>query len=104
MATDTVALPQEFIMSVPDHALGANTPRGTRLIFRRADDAELPINGNGVLVQDAEGQLHIRVCEREVAGRLWSAAARNRNYKSFDMPLGNARLVGLVTYREAEPL
>ncbi len=100
----TPDLPQEFILAVPDDALGEKTPRGTRLIFRRADGNEAPSNGKGVLVQDNEGQMHIRVCQRDAVGQPWIAAARTRGYKSFDMSRGDAQLLGLVTYREAEPI
>ena len=93
--------PPMFEVAIPDDALGERTPKGTRLISRRVDGPEEPDDGEGVVVQDSEGRLHIRICRRDQPGQPWIAATRSDAYASFDMAGGACRLVGRVVFREA---
>ena len=97
----TESLPELFEVTMPDDALGERTPKGTRLIFRRVDGPEEPDDGEGVVVLDGEGRLHIRMCRRDQPGQPWIAATRSDAYASFDMAGGACRLVGRAVFREA---
>lgn len=93
-------IPSMFAVVMPDDAMGERTPKGVGLVFRRTDGRVTPADGEGVVVQDGAGGMHIRMAKQGLPGQPWIAAARNEAYESFEMGRDNFRLIGLLAYRQ----
>lgn len=88
-------LPSRFVLAMPDDALHPTTPRGTRLIFVSGDTP--PSFGVGVLVEDAEGQRHVRRYT-QATGAGWVAEARHDAYRNLASDDG-AKIIAWVEAR-----
>jgi transcriptional regulator with XRE-family HTH domain len=74
-------LPPQFVFAVPDGALGAMYPKGTRLLWSTARE---PMAERILLVRDQYGEAHVRQYHRGAQPGQWSAAALSPSYPSFD--------------------
>lgn len=93
MKTD--ALPQQFIVAMPDDALSPNVPKGTRLIF---DCGTTASPGMGVLVKDAGGRRHIRRYAQGV-GDSWLAQAVNPAYATLESVRDSLAILSVMVGR-----
>lgn len=89
-------LPEHFTLDMPDDSMSPATPRGTRLIFDRAESAPTP--GHGVLVIDSHGDFYIRRYQQGAGGR-WIAQATNTAYAPLESDRDALRIIAIVTGR-----
>lgn len=89
------AIPERFVLAMPDDALAPQTPRGTKLIF--VAGSEPPRYGVGVLVEDPMGARYVRRWVQGVAGG-WVAEARNNAYRNLSSSDG-AKVIAWVQAR-----
>ena len=66
-------LPELFSLAMPDDAMAPRIAKGTVLIFGRG---HAPSPGDGVLVKDRDGRMHVRRY-RQGRGGTWEAQAIN---------------------------
>lgn len=84
-------LPNAFRIDLPDDALGAKAPRGTRATFERRD----PTWGDAVLLFDAKGQPHVRVY-RQSLEHEWEGVAPHPAFATFNGSMSGVRVVAVL--------
>jgi hypothetical protein len=84
-------LPNAFKIDLPDDALGAKAPKGTRATF----ESRAPGWGDAVLLFDAKGEPHVRVY-RQSLEHAWEAYAPNPNFATFNGSMQGAHVVAVL--------
>jgi hypothetical protein len=90
-------LPPQFVFAVPDGALGAMYPKGTRFLWSTARE---PMAERILLVRDQYGEAHVRQYHRGAQPGQWSAAALSPSYPSFDGSTVNVLAVAQTEMRD----
>lgn len=88
-------LPTRFVIEVPDDALSPNLPRGTAVVFERAERAEPE---SCVLVRDAGGVRYVRRLEQGRAGQ-WVARAINEAYVTLHSDVDGLKIEAVMRWR-----
>jgi hypothetical protein len=84
-------LPNAFKIDLPDDALGAKAPSGTRATF----ECRPPAWGDAVLLFDAKGQPHVRVY-RQSLEHDWEGVAPNPAFATFTGSMSGVRVVAVL--------
>jgi hypothetical protein len=84
-------LPTAFKIDLPDDAMGAKAPRGTRATFEQRE----PEWGDAVLLFDAKGAPHVRVY-RQSLEHAWEGHAPNPNFATFHSSMPGVRVVAVL--------
>lgn len=85
-------VPDTFRAVLPDNALAPNYPAGSEIVWtlkRRAAP------GRVVLIRDAHGALHARVCRQGKAPGQWLAAPYHADFATFDSATDRIELVAV---------
>jgi transcriptional regulator with XRE-family HTH domain len=88
-------LPERFIVESPDDALSPRLPRGTAVVFERADTAQ---PGECVLVRDKRGATHMRRYVQGL-GVSFTAQALNDAYASLESERDGLQVVAVMAWR-----
>lgn len=75
------AVPDVFRTVLADDALAPDMPRGTEVVWTTK---RRPQPGRVMLLRDAHGQIHARMCHQGHAPGHWRALATSRVYVDFD--------------------
>jgi hypothetical protein len=92
----SLELPSEFAVKMPDGALGDKVPAGTKMVFKRADEAR---PRQCVLVEDKEGGRYVRRYAQG-AGGTWHAQALDDAYISLHSETHGLRILAVMTLIE----
>jgi hypothetical protein len=84
-------LPNAFKIDLPDDAMGAKAPKGTRATFER----RAPGWGDAVLLIDAKGHPHVRVY-RQSLEHDWEGVAPNPAFATFTGSMSGVRVVAVL--------
>lgn len=84
-------LPNAFKIDLPDDAMGAKAPKGTRATFEQRE----PNWGDAVLLFDAKGEPHVRVY-RQSLEHAWEGHAPNPNFATFNGSMSGVRVVAVL--------
>lgn len=84
---------EEFRTRAPDNALAPRLVAGQRFTVQRGLQ---PRGGDGVLVRDAAGVLHMRLYSPGAGGR-WAAVAENPAFQALDSERDGLSVVGVLT-------
>ena len=86
-------LDNEFFALAPDDAMAPRAPAGSRWLFIRS---ERPRFGDGVIVRDQHGMLHLREYMQGKAPGEWRAVAAREAYRSFSNVADQVQLVAVL--------
>lgn len=85
--------PEEFRTLAPDNALAPRLVAGQRFTVQTGIQ---PRGGDGVLVRDSVGVLHMRLYSPGAGGR-WAAVADNPAFQALDSERDGLTVVGVLT-------
>lgn len=84
-------LPNAFKIELPDDALGAKAPKGTKATFERREAHW----GDAVLLLDANNRPHVRVY-RQSLDHEWEGYAANSDFATFNGSMSGVRVVAVL--------